>query len=139
MPTGVAVVCDTDGCLAVLLAVETGTDGDERSADDVSQRARKAAEGDGWVLSFDFMDRTWWGDPEADWPTRMARAKQDERLSFFEACPAPEDTASVRWRRHVYEVRHLGALRLERHRLNNPAGVRDSYPAMAAELSALAS
>ncbi|MBT2404624.1 aminoglycoside phosphotransferase family protein [Streptomyces sp. ISL-87] len=84
------------------------------------------------------MDRTWWGDPEADWPTRMARAKQDERLSFFEACPAPADTAPVRWRRHVYEVRHLGALRLERHRLGNQAGVRDSYLAVATELSALA-
>ncbi|WP_042804694.1 aminoglycoside phosphotransferase family protein [Streptomyces sp. C] len=84
------------------------------------------------------MDRTWWGDPEADWPTRMARAKQDERLSFFEAYPAPAATAGVRWRRHVYEVRHLGALRLERHRLGNQAGVRDSYPAVAAELSALA-
>ncbi|MER8097887.1 hypothetical protein [Streptomyces goshikiensis] len=84
------------------------------------------------------MDRTWWGDPEADWPMRIAQAKQDERLSFFESCPAPADTAAVRWRRHVYEVRHLGALRLERHRLNNPAGVRDSYPAVAAELSALA-
>ncbi|MFB7174544.1 phosphotransferase family protein [Streptomyces sp. NPDC056254] len=83
------------------------------------------------------LDRTWWGDPEADWPARMARAKQDERLSFFEACPAPADTAGVRWRRHVYEVRHLGALRLERHRLGNRAGVRDSYPAVAAELSAL--
>ncbi|MEU9088264.1 aminoglycoside phosphotransferase family protein [Streptomyces sp. NPDC048357] len=84
------------------------------------------------------MDRTWWGDPEADWPTRMARSKQDERLSFFEACPVPADTVSVRWRRHVYEVRHLGALRLERHRLGNQAGVRDSYPAVAVELSALA-
>ncbi|MFF4647276.1 hypothetical protein [Streptomyces sp. NPDC001389] len=47
MPTGVAVVCDTDDCLAVYLAVETGNDGDERSANDVSQLARKAAEGDG--------------------------------------------------------------------------------------------
>ncbi|KOU62695.1 phosphotransferase family protein [Streptomyces sp. IGB124] len=83
------------------------------------------------------LDRTWWGDPEADWPTRMARAKQDERLSFFETCPAPADTESVRWRRHVYEVRHLGALRLERHRLGNQAGVRNSYPAVAVELSAL--
>lgn len=54
MPTGVAVVCDTDDCLAVYLAVETGNDGDERSANDVSQLARKAAEGDGWVLSFGF-------------------------------------------------------------------------------------
>lgn len=47
MPTGVAVVCDTDDCLAVYLAVETGNNGDERSADDVSQLARKTAEGDG--------------------------------------------------------------------------------------------
>ncbi|MFJ3880884.1 hypothetical protein ACIPW5_25985 [Streptomyces sp. NPDC090077] len=54
MPTGVAVVCDTDDCLAVYLAVETGNDGDERSANDVSQLARKAAEDDGWVLSFGF-------------------------------------------------------------------------------------
>ncbi|WP_405533043.1 aminoglycoside phosphotransferase family protein [Streptomyces avidinii] len=69
------------------------------------------------------MDRTWWGDPEADWTMRMARAKQDERLAFFEACPAPADTESARWRRHLYEVRHLGALRLERHRLGNQAGV----------------
>lgn len=54
MPTGVAVVCDTDDCLAVYLAVETGTDDDERSAGDVSQLARKAAEGVGWVISFGF-------------------------------------------------------------------------------------
>ncbi|GGZ40692.1 hypothetical protein GCM10010344_01540 [Streptomyces bluensis] len=54
MPTGVAVVCDTDDCLAVYLAVETGNDGDERSADEVSQMARKSAEGDGWVISFGF-------------------------------------------------------------------------------------
>ncbi|MFF2558039.1 hypothetical protein ACFVUS_44110, partial [Nocardia sp. NPDC058058] len=54
MPTGVAVVCDTDDCLAIYLAVETGNDGDERSANDVSQLARKAAEGDGWVISFGF-------------------------------------------------------------------------------------
>ncbi|MFD5067576.1 hypothetical protein ACFWNC_06445 [Streptomyces sp. NPDC058369] len=47
MPTGVAVVCDTANCLAVHLAVETGTDHDERSAHDVSQLARKAAEGNG--------------------------------------------------------------------------------------------
>ncbi|MER7122237.1 hypothetical protein ACFQL8_37505 [Streptomyces goshikiensis] len=39
----------------------------------------------------------------------------------------------------MYEVRHLGALRLERHRLGNEAGVRDSYPLVAEELSALTS
>lgn len=54
MPTGLAVVCDTDDCLAIYLAVETGNNDDERSADEVSQMARKAAERDAWVISFGF-------------------------------------------------------------------------------------
>ncbi|MEU6212763.1 aminoglycoside phosphotransferase family protein [Streptomyces sp. NPDC047023] len=83
------------------------------------------------------MDRTWWGDPEADWTMRMARAKQDARTAFFDSYGRPADTEAGAWRRHVYEVRHLGALRLERHRLDNEAGVRDSYPAVALELSEL--
>ncbi|MEU2395015.1 hypothetical protein [Streptomyces sp. NPDC007369] len=37
----------------------------------------------------------------------------------------------------VCEVRHLAALRLGRHRLGNQASVRDSYAAVAEELSAL--
>ncbi|MEV8533219.1 hypothetical protein [Streptomyces sp. NPDC051211] len=72
------------------------------------------------------MDRTWWGDPEADWPMRMARAKQDERMAFFDAYEYSAETDGVAWRRKVYEVRHLGALRLERHRLGNQVGVEDS-------------
>ncbi|MEV7581682.1 phosphotransferase family protein [Streptomyces erythrochromogenes] len=83
------------------------------------------------------MDRTWWGDPEADWTMRMARAKQDARTAFFDSYGHAEETESSRWRRHVYEVRHLGALRLERHRLGNQAGVQDSYQAVAEELAAL--
>ncbi|OUC92915.1 hypothetical protein CA983_37330 [Streptomyces swartbergensis] len=47
-----AVVCGTDDCLAVYLAVETGNVGGERSADEVSEMAGMAAKGDGWVLSF---------------------------------------------------------------------------------------
>ncbi|MCY0945665.1 phosphotransferase family protein [Streptomyces antarcticus] len=84
------------------------------------------------------LDRTWWGDPEADWTMRMARAKQDERMAFFDTYPRPLETDAAVWRRHVYEVRHLGALRLERHRLGNQAGVRDSYAAVAVQLSELA-
>ncbi|GAA1553334.1 aminoglycoside phosphotransferase family protein [Streptomyces globosus] len=84
------------------------------------------------------LDRTWWGDPEADWTMRMARAQQDERLAFLDTYPRPEETEAAAWRRHVYEVCHLGGLRLERHRLGNQAGVRDSYAAVAEELSALA-
>ena len=29
------------------------------------------------------MDRTWWGDPAADWTIRMALAKNDERTAFW--------------------------------------------------------
>ncbi|MFE5614191.1 phosphotransferase family protein [Streptomyces sp. NPDC056524] len=83
------------------------------------------------------MDRTWWGDPEADWTMRMARAKQDARTAFFDSYGRPVETEASRWRRHVYEVRHLGALRLERHRLGNAAGVDDSYRSVAGELAAL--
>ncbi|MGW4758522.1 hypothetical protein [Streptomyces chartreusis] len=54
MPTGVAVACDDDECLAVYLGVETGDDEDARSASEVSQMARDAAQGDGWVVSFGF-------------------------------------------------------------------------------------
>ncbi|MGN5392402.1 fructosamine kinase family protein [Streptomyces sp. JL7001] len=85
------------------------------------------------------MDRTWWGDPEADWTMRMARTKQDARMAFFDSYGRTAETDAGAWRRHVYEVRHLGALRLERHRLGNEAGVRDSYPLVAEELSALTS
>ncbi|MEU1321160.1 hypothetical protein [Streptomyces tibetensis] len=49
-----AVVCDTDDCFAVHLAMETGDDEDARSASEVSQLARHAAQGDGWVVSFGF-------------------------------------------------------------------------------------
>lgn len=83
------------------------------------------------------MDRIWWGDPEADWTMRMARAKQDARLAFFDSYGRPAETESGAWRRRVYEVRHLGALRLERHRLGNEAGVEGSYEAVAEELAAL--
>ncbi|MFE5677270.1 hypothetical protein ACFQ7B_31435 [Streptomyces erythrochromogenes] len=79
------------------------------------------------------------GDPEADWTMRMARANQDARTAFFDSYGRPVETEAGAWRRHVYEVCHLGALRLERHRLGNEAGVRDSYPLVAAELSALTS
>jgi hypothetical protein len=54
MPTGVAVARDADECLAVYLGVETGDDEDARSASEVSQMARDAAQGDGWVISFGF-------------------------------------------------------------------------------------
>ncbi|MFF2431609.1 hypothetical protein [Streptomyces mirabilis] len=39
-----------DDCFAIYLAVKTGDDEDTRSASEVSQLARDAAQGDGWVV-----------------------------------------------------------------------------------------
>ncbi|MFE4670692.1 phosphotransferase family protein [Streptomyces sp. NPDC056716] len=83
------------------------------------------------------MDRTWWGDPAADWTIRMALAKQDERVAFWEAYGERDRSPATAWRSLVYEVRHLGAVRLERHRLGNAAGAENTYEAVAAVLADL--
>ncbi|WP_093772942.1 phosphotransferase family protein [Streptomyces sp. yr375] len=83
------------------------------------------------------MDRTWFGDPAADWTIRMALAKQDERVAFWEAYGERDLSPAAVWRSLIYEVRHLGAVRLERHRLGNAAGVKNTYDAMAAVLADL--
>jgi hypothetical protein len=83
------------------------------------------------------MDRTWWGDPAADWTIRMALAKQDERVAFWEAYGERDRSPAAVWRSLVYEVRHLGAVRLERHRLGNAAGVENTYATVAAVLADL--
>ncbi|MCX5199768.1 hypothetical protein OOK31_38845 [Streptomyces sp. NBC_00249] len=83
------------------------------------------------------MDRTWWGDPDADWTLRMARAKRDERLAFFDTYRAQDSSPAAAFRRQVYEAHHLGAIRLERHRLGNTDGVQATYQDMAAVLARL--
>ncbi|WP_435220580.1 hypothetical protein [Streptomyces sp. Tue6028] len=42
----------------------------------------------------------------------------------------PHATSAATWRSLVYEARYLGAIRLERHRLHNSSGVRDTYTSM---------
>jgi aminoglycoside phosphotransferase (APT) family kinase protein len=86
------------------------------------------------VLDF---DRTWFGSPEADWTIRMARAKADEREAFWESYGALDHSPAEAWRARVYEARHLGAIRLERHRLAKTDAVRESYGAMAEVLAGL--
>nr|WP_228873882.1 aminoglycoside phosphotransferase family protein [Streptomyces halstedii] len=83
------------------------------------------------------MDRTWWGETAADWTIRMATAKRDERVAFWETYGDRDCSAAASWRSLVYEVRHLGAVRLERHRLGNAAGVGSTYDAVAAVLADL--
>ncbi|MFE1876419.1 hypothetical protein ACFW9N_37095 [Streptomyces sp. NPDC059496] len=56
----------------------------------------------------------------------MARAKQDERLAFFDTYGAQGSSPAAEFRRQVYEARDLGAIRLERHRLGNTTGVQVS-------------
>jgi aminoglycoside phosphotransferase (APT) family kinase protein len=84
------------------------------------------------VLDF---DRTWFGDPLADWTLRMAAAKNDERRAFWDSYGTRDRSPEAIWRSQVYEARHLGALRLERYRLGNVEAVRDSYQAMSRVLA----
>ncbi|WP_406359546.1 aminoglycoside phosphotransferase family protein [Streptomyces sp. NBC_00715] len=83
------------------------------------------------------LDRTLFGDPDADWTIRMATAKQDERTAFWDTYGPRSHSPAATWRSLVYEARHLGAIRLERHRMHNTDGVRDTYPLVAAVLAEL--
>ncbi|WP_427887512.1 phosphotransferase family protein [Kribbella sp. GL6] len=86
------------------------------------------------VLDF---DRTEFGDPAADWPIRMAQAKPDERKSFWTTYGPLTTTPPATWRATLYEARHLATLRLERHRLNNPEAVHQSFDTMSKLLADL--
>jgi aminoglycoside phosphotransferase (APT) family kinase protein len=81
------------------------------------------------------LDRTWWGDPAADWTIRMAKLKPGtERDAFWETYGPPDSSPAAVWRERIYEARHIGAIRLERHRLGNAEGVRNTYADLAALL-----
>lgn len=83
-------------------------------------------------------DRTWWGDPEADWTMFMARKRPGtERDAFWEAYPHRSVTEASELRAHFYRARHIGAIRLERHRLGNWSELPSTYEEMSGVLSAL--
>ncbi len=84
-------------------------------------------------------DRTFWGDPEADWTIRMAgRRPGTERDAFWEAYGPLSTTSEAALRGLFYQARHIAALRLERHRLADAAGVTESYDELAEVLARLA-
>lgn len=87
------------------------------------------------VLDF---DRCLWGDAAADWTIRMATAKRDERTVFWESYGMLDRSPAAAWRARVYEARHLGAIRLERHRLGKADAVREGYDTLAGVLAGLA-
>ncbi|MET7994081.1 aminoglycoside phosphotransferase family protein [Amycolatopsis sp. NPDC005232] len=85
-------------------------------------------------------DRSSWGDPAADWPIRMALAKPGtERDEFWEAYGPLDTSPEARRRMLYYRARHLGALRLERHRLDQAEKLADSYDELAVVLGELGS
>lgn len=85
-------------------------------------------------------DRSWWGDPAADWPIRMALAKPGaERDAFWDAYGVLDASPNARRRMLYYRARHLGALRLERHRLGHSERLADSYAELATVLGELRS
>ncbi|MFG2210500.1 phosphotransferase family protein [Streptomyces sp. NPDC048638] len=86
------------------------------------------------VLDF---DRCTFGDVQADWTIRMAKAKKDERTAFWESYGPLDRSAAAVWRALIYEAKHLGAIRLERHRLGKADAVSESYGAMADLLAEL--
>ncbi|MEU3228259.1 aminoglycoside phosphotransferase family protein [Streptomyces sp. NPDC006976] len=86
------------------------------------------------VLDF---DRTWFGDPAADWTISMATAVQDERASFWEPYGALDRSPAAVRRAGIYEARHLGAILLEAHRLGRTDAVRERYELLARLLADL--
>ncbi|WP_326833779.1 aminoglycoside phosphotransferase family protein [Amycolatopsis rhabdoformis] len=83
-------------------------------------------------------DRSWWGDPAADWPIHMALAKPGaERDEFWTSYGPLDDSPPARRRALYYRARHLGALRLERHRLDRGEKLADSYDELAAVVAQL--
>ncbi|WP_156096451.1 phosphotransferase family protein [Amycolatopsis jejuensis] len=82
-------------------------------------------------------DRSWWGDPAADWTIYLASAKPD-RNAFWDTYGHLDDSPAARRRALYYRARHIGAVRLERHRLGKAGRLVESYAELAEVLNALA-
>jgi aminoglycoside phosphotransferase (APT) family kinase protein len=83
-------------------------------------------------------DRTWWGDPEADWCIfRAGQRPGTERDAFWDGYGSRPATPEAAWRALIYQARHIGCARLERHRLGNASGVAASYHELRAVLDQL--
>jgi len=76
-------------------------------------------------------DRTSWGDPEADWTVFVAgRQPGTERDGFWETYGPPKSTPGAKRRSLFYQARHIGAIRLERHRLGKSENIPATYEDM---------
>jgi aminoglycoside phosphotransferase (APT) family kinase protein len=69
-----------------------------------------------------------WGDPMADWTMFLLHINAGtESDAFWETYGEPEKSAGAQFRFLVYQGGHLGAARLEHHRLCHPDAVKRSY------------
>ncbi|WP_406315792.1 hypothetical protein OHA77_02320 [Streptosporangium sp. NBC_01639] len=84
-------------------------------------------------------DRTSWGDPESDWTISMAgRRPGTERDAFWETYGPLSSTPGAALRSLFYRARHVGAVRLESHRLGKSTDVPGTYDDMREVLTRLA-
>ncbi|MFD2415166.1 phosphotransferase family protein [Amycolatopsis pigmentata] len=74
-------------------------------------------------------DRAWWGDPAADWSVFVASGKSAAK-PFWDTYGTLPCSADANWRALIYRARHLGAIRLERHRLGRDDRIADTYHRM---------
>ena len=85
-------------------------------------------------------ERSWWGDPFADWAIYRgdARAVAAERDAFWSAYGDRPEGPDADWRQHVYRGRHLVAERVEAARGGHRERVDATVSELADVLSALA-
>jgi aminoglycoside phosphotransferase (APT) family kinase protein len=74
-------------------------------------------------------DRSWWGDPMADWTMFiLAHAEPEEGHSvFWKAYGQPEDTPGARFRKTVYDGMHAGTALVWSTRHNDRETVQRAY------------
>ncbi len=83
-------------------------------------------------------DRASWGDPAADWSIYEAhRRPGTDRDAFWDTYGQPSKSPAASWRSALYRAVHLGAVRIERHRLGLTDRIADSYNEMAEVLAEL--
>lgn len=83
-------------------------------------------------------DRASWGDPLADWTIFMATRRRNPQRDEFWATYGPlADSPAATWRLLVYRAAHLGAVRLERHRVGHHDTIQETYADVSTVLDAL--
>lgn len=82
-------------------------------------------------------DRTFWGDPLADWTIFLLNHRPPiESSAFWETYGRPVESTAAQFRELVYRAKYLGGIRLEQHRHRRQQGVERSYQDMQAVITA---